>query len=372
MAEKVQRIANIINRVASPRLAEKWDNVGLLVGDYTADVEKVMVTLDVNQDVLESAIEQGVNMIISHHPMIFSKIKSIRADRPKGKMIIDAIKNDLNIFAAHTNLDIAEGGINDLLAQRLNLEKVEPLTINSSEDLFKLVVYIPAGHEEELRMAISEEGAGWIGKYSHCTFQTSGTGTFKPMEGTDPFIGRHGELEKVKEVRLETIVPASRLNKVIRTMVKVHPYEEVAYDIYPLKNSGKVYGLGRVGYLQEEKPYQDVIDMIKDKLELDSLRYMGDLGESIKKIAICSGSGADYIQNAAFKGADLYLTGDIKLHDAQLAESLGLSLIDAGHYGTEVICVPYLYTLLKDEIEEKSLDFEVIQYNKSTDPLKLY
>ena len=369
---KLKRVIRIINKYIPEKLASDWDNSGLQIGELEQKISKVLLTLDVNGDVLNESIRKKCQLIISHHPFIFNDISSINDANDDGKIMIKAVKNNIAIYSAHTNLDIVSTGLNDYLADKLLIEDREILKVTAEDEVLKLVVFIPESHLEEVRETILNTNAGHIGNYSHSSFLSSGRGTFKPLAGSDPYLGKENLQSNVKEYRLETILYRSDLKDVINNMLSVHPYEEVAYDIYPLKNSGKVYGLGRVGYLQEEKPYQDVIDMIKDKLELDSLRYMGDLGESIKKIAICSGSGADYIQNAAFKGADLYLTGDIKLHDAQLAESLGLSLIDAGHYGTEVICVPYLYNLLKDEIEEKSLDFEVIQYKKSTDPLKLY
>lgn len=372
MAEKVQRIVNIINKIASPRLAEKWDNVGLLVGDYGAKVDKVMVTLDVTEVVLDEAIEAGVQLIIAHHPMIYSEMKTIRTDQPIGRLVIKAIRNGINIFAAHTNLDIAAGGMNDLLAERIQITNRKPLAVTSSESLYKIAVYIPTGHEEQVRNALNEAGAGCAGNYSHSTFQSVGTGTFKPLEGADPFIGKVGELEKVKEVRLETIVSASNLNKAIRAMVKSHPYEEVAYDIYPLANQGEEMGLGRVGYLAEPMVYKDVIAMVKEALDLPYLRYLGDLDRSIRKIAILGGSGKSYIHKAAFQGADLYITGDISFHDAQLAESLGLALIDAGHYWTEKICIPYLSKVLAESIQADSLSVELIQSDIKTDPFELY
>lgn len=372
MAEKVQRIINLINQIAPPRLAEKWDNVGLLVGDYSAEVEKVMVTLDVTETVVDHAIQEGVKLIIAHHPIIFSEIKTIRADQPIGKILIKTISNGINIFAAHTNLDIAKGGINDLLANRLGLKQVEPLDISTSEQLYKLVVFIPGGYEENIRTALSTAGAGWIGNYSHCTFQTSGIGTFKPLEGTNPFMGRKGEVEKVKEVRLETIVPGDSLNRVIKTMIKSHPYEEVAYDIYPLNNQGEKFGIGRIGYLSESIQLGEVLKLVKEKFNLPYLRYSGDLKSTVRKIAVCGGSGADFIHKAAFKGCDLYITGDIKFHDAQLAENLRLKLIDAGHYWTEIVMVPYLYKILDEAIKKESLLIELMQSNILTDPMNLY
>lgn len=372
MAEKVQRIINIINQIAPPRLAEDWDNVGLIIGDYAAAVDKVMVSLDVTDAVLDEAIEQGVQLIISHHPMIFSDLKTIRNDHPTGRLILKAIRHGIHIFAAHTNLDIAKGGINDILADRLELTRVKPLTDVTTEALSKIVVFVPGGYEEDVRNALGDAGAGWIGNYSHCTFQTTGTGTFKPLAGTHPFIGHEGELEKVKEVRLETIVPASRLQRVIKAMLKAHPYEEVAYDIYPLNNAGEETGLGRIGYLTEPMPLHAVLAKVKQVLMLPHLSYIGDLERLISKVAIMGGSGGSYIKKAVFQGADLYLTSDIKFHDGQLAESLGLTVIDAGHYGTEVVVVPYLFNILQEEITRESLTVEVVQSTVKTDPMILY
>lgn len=372
MAEKVQRIVNIINQIASPRFAEGWDNVGLLVGDSAAEVQKVMVSLDVTEAVLDEAIANGADLIISHHPMIFSELKYIRADHPTGRLVIKAIRHGVHIFAAHTNLDIATGGINDLLAERIGLTEVKPLSVTSTEKLFKLAVFIPNGHEEAVRTAVSNAGAGWIGNYSHCTYQTTGIGTFTPLEGTNPFIGRQGELERVNEVRLETIVPQARLNRVIKALLKSHPYEEVAYDIYPLENQGEEFGIGRIGYLAEPVVFENVLQMLKQVLELPHCTYSGDLRRSIQKVAVCSGSGASYIKKAAFQGADLYITSDIKFHDAQLAESLGLALVDAGHYWTEVIMVPYLFQILQTAIAKESMSIELVQSTQKTDPMSLY
>lgn len=372
MAEKVQRIINIINQIAPPRLAEDWDNVGLIVGDYAASVEKLMVSLDVTEAVLDEAIQQGVQLIISHHPMIFSELKTIRQDHPTGRLIIKAIQHGIHIFAAHTNLDIAKGGINDILAQRMELTQVKPFVDVTSEALYKIVVFVPGGYEEEVRIALGDAGAGWIGNYSHCAFQTAGTGTFKPLAGTKPFIGHEGELEKVKELRVETIVPASRLQRVIKAMLKVHPYEEVAYDIYPLNNQGEETGLGRIGYLASPMPLREVLDKVKNVLDLPHVSYIGDLERPITKVALMGGSGGSYIKKAVFQGADLYLTSDIKFHDGQLAESLGLALIDAGHYGTEVVVVPYLFQVLQEEITRESLAVELVQSTVKTDPMHLY
>lgn len=372
MAEKVQRIINIINRIAPPGLAEEWDNVGLIVGDYAADVERVMVSLDATEAVLDEAVRQGVQLIISHHPMVFSAMKTIRNDHPTGKLIIKAIRHGIHIFAAHTNLDIADGGVNDILAGRLELTEIKPLADISAEALYKIVVFVPGGYEEDVRIAMGEAGAGWIGNYSHCTFQTTGTGTFKPLAGTKPFIGHAGELEKVKEVRLETVAPSSRLPRVIKAMLKVHPYEEVAYDIYPLHNQGTETGLGRIGYLPAPMPLEDLLAKVKQILDLPQVSYIGELHRMISKVAVLGGSGGSYIKKAAFQGADLFLTSDIKFHDGQLAESLGLALVDAGHFETEAVVLPYLVHVLQEEITRESLAVELVQSTVKTDPMRVY
>lgn len=345
-----QRIVQIVEKLAPKDLALDWDNPGLNIGDFSQKIEKILLTLTVTQEVAEYAAARGHDMIISHHPVFFKPLKSLRWDLPEGKIAYTAAKNDIAIYSAHTNLDIAVGGVNDVLAQKLSLKDVKPLKITKTEKLVKLVVFVPEGYDDIVRNAIGNVGAGFIGNYSCCTFNSTGIGTFKPEEGTKPFIGKKGNLEKVKEVRIETIVPEKILKKVVNVMIKAHPYEEVAYDIYPLKNEGEAMGIGRIGYLQEEMTLLKLSEFVKKRLSANHVRVVGNLVTSINKVALCGGAGADLVSAAAFKGADVLVTGDFKYHEALEAKDLGLCIIDAGHFPTEYVVLSKLADFIKQEL----------------------
>ncbi|MDN5330964.1 MAG: hypothetical protein PWP45_189 [Tepidanaerobacteraceae bacterium] len=366
----IQMVINLIEKLAPKKLSLEWDNVGLMVGAGSAKVKKILIVLTVTPGVVDYAVVNGVDLIISHHPVIFKPLNSIRQDLPVGKMIIEAIKHDIAIYSAHTNLDVAKGGINDLLAQKLELENVEVLEKTFEDSLKKIVVYVPKGYEDVVRDSMGNAGAGHIGNYSHCSFNVSGIGTFKPLEGSNPFLGQLGELEKVEEVRIETIAPASRVKKIINAMLKVHPYEEVAYDIYPVENEGCTFGLGRIGYLKTPVTLYELCTIIKQKLEVEFLRVVGEPRKKVSKIALCGGAGGSLISKAIFAGADVYITGDIKYHEAEEAKAAGIALIDAGHYSTEKIILNFLAEYLKKELQ--ALDNEVsIEVFDEGDPIKI-
>lgn len=355
-----------MEQLAPKKLAENWDNVGLQIGDPQADIDKILVSLDLTQEVLQEAINQKVNMIITHHPFIFKPLKSIRMDLSSGSIMKQLIQNDINYYVAHTNLDIAPNGLNDMLAERIDLQDTQVLVPTEQEQLLKIVVFVPKGYEDDIRNVMGGKGAGWIGNYSHCTFQTSGIGTFKPLENTNPFIGQIGKVERVEESRLETIVTRKNLSKTLNAIIKVHPYEEVAYDIYPLENQGKVYGLGRIGSYVEPIKYTDFVKKIKKNLKIKHLRVAGVKKESIQKVALCSGAGAEYMHRAAMLGADAYITGDLKYHEAQQAKALGILVADAGHFGTENIVMEGLKKYLDREFDQakRSVDVVMSKVNK--------
>ncbi|NLY44257.1 MAG: Nif3-like dinuclear metal center hexameric protein [Clostridiaceae bacterium] len=361
---KCKDIIQYLEELAPLNLAESWDNPGLMVGNEEQVVENVLVTLDVTPQVVKEAISKGIDLIISHHPMIFKAIKKINENDLLGSMIYGLIQNKISVYAAHTNLDIVKGGLNDLLASLLKLEEVEVLEELRRKKMKKIVVFVPVGYEDRVREAMAGAGAGWIGDYSDCTFMVQGIGTFKPLEGTNPFIGSKGQLEKVNEYRLETIVPEEKVNGVIKSMLQAHPYEEVAYDIYHLEVEGQPIGLGRIGKLREKVRFGDFVDNVKKVLNTDYIRYVGNEESYVSRVALCTGSGAEFIQISATKNADVYITGDIKYHDAQLAQQLGLNIIDAGHYETENIVVPFLVDYLKDAFASKGINIVPAEFNK--------
>lgn len=367
MSLKCQTIAGMMDKLAPRKLAQDWDNVGLIIGNQSKDVSKVLVALDATIDVVEEAINKKADMIITHHPVIFKPIKNIRTDSPLGHILVELIKHDIPLYVAHTNFDITNNGMNDILCNILGIYNEEVLEVTYTEGYKKIVVYVPQGYEEIVKNAMCNVGAGFIGNYSNCTFQTQGIGSFKPLEGANPFIGEIGKIEKTQEIRIETIVPQKILNKVINAMLKVHPYEEVAYDVYPVENGVIEYGLGRIGYIKGTT-LKELSEQVKSKLKVPNLRVVGDLKKTINKVAVCGGSGASLIPKAAFCGADVLITGDIGYHDAVDAKHLGLSLIDAGHFGTENIAVKFIAEYIIDEVQKQGWELEVIVSEEQKDP----
>lgn len=357
MSVTVGEIVNVLNTWAPLSLKESWDNPGLLIGNPDETVDKLLVTLDVMMDTVDYAIEQGVTMIVSHHPVIFDGLKSLRTDTYNGAMYQKLLTHHIAVYSAHTNLDSADGGVNDVLAGLLGLTDVEGLVPVSEDKLYKIAVYVPESHSDALRKALADSGAGYIGNYSDCSFTVKGEGRFKPHEGTNPFIGSVGKVETVAEERIETIVPESLLNQVLPAMVKAHPYEEPAYDIYPLKNAVHSFTMGRVGNWPTPEPAAAVLRKIKDILHRDALSYAGDTDVTVRRVALLGGGGAGFINLAKQAGADLYLTGDMKYHDAQEAFKQGI-VVDGGHFGTESPVVDDLCRRLIEASAEHHWDID--------------
>lgn len=358
----VKDIVAFMEDIAPSTLAESWDNTGLAVGDYGHIVKKVLVALDVVDSVVEEAIEIGADLILTHHPMLlFRKINSITKNDALGGRIYKLIENQIAALSAHTNLDVAKGGTNDILAEIIGLTNLKILEETYTEKLKKIVVYVPHSYLEVVREAMSNAGGGHIGGYSHCTFQTQGEGTFLPLKGASPYIGTEGVLEKAPEHRLETIAPETKVRGIIEAVRAVHPYEEMAYDIYPVEQKGKVEGIGRIGDLQQPICFSDFAQLLKERLKLDHLiRLVGDPNQKIQRVGLCTGSGVEYMVAAKKQGADLYLTGDLKFHEAQKALEMGLCVGDITHYASEVIIVPILQKALQQEADRKGWELEVV------------
>lgn len=352
---------------APKSLAYDWDNVGMQVGTKEDETKGVLVTLDVTEEVVDEAIMKGANVIIAHHPMIFRPLKNIDYESVKGRLIKKIIKHDLTVYASHTNLDVAQGGVNDLLSDALELSDVQPLIPTYTESLVKLVVFTPRDYVTQVVDALSNAGAGHIGNYSHCTFQSPGEGTFKPLEGTNPFIGQQGELEHVDEVKVETIVEESNLSEVIDQMSEAHPYEEVAYDIISLKNKGETLGIGRIGNLAKTMSLEALLNMVKDKYEVEHLRYVGDLEKPVKRVAVLGGSGEKFIDAAMKAKADVYITGDMTFHPAQDAANEGLAIVDPGHYIEKI-----MKEATKRYLKEEYPQLKVYTSQVKTEPFQFF
>lgn len=366
MSIKIGEIAEYLESISPSYLAEDYDNVGLLIGSRESAVKRVMFCLDVSSKVVDEAVNKKVDLIISHHPMIFKGIKRINEDDPKGRNIYKLIRNNIAVYSAHTNLDSAEGGLNDYLGQLLGLCEIENLKSHRSEKLYKLVVYVPEESVDIVRNSISRAGAGWIGNYSDCSFMTKGTGTFKPLEGTNPYSGVVGSLSMVDEYRLETVVPEKNLKRVIAEMKESHPYEEVAYDVYLLNMPYKEYGFGKVGHLKTPLKLDEFIKVVKEKLEVSNVRVIGTTSDSIRRVAVFSGSFDESLISLAKAKADILVTGDIKYHTAFDFVEMGMCVIDAGHYGTEKIVV----SLLSGIISNRFPELETVSNTVETDPFK--
>jgi dinuclear metal center YbgI/SA1388 family protein len=366
----IGRIAAYIEELAPPAWAESWDNVGLQVGDPARPAGRVLVALELTGGVVEEAIAARASLIVVHHPTIFKPWKALRFDSPQGRRVERLIQAGIGLYAAHTNLDQARGGTNDTLAAAAGLTEHEVLFKVGEEKYVKLAVFVPKGHEDAVRDALAKAGAGHIGNYSHCTFQAPGTGTFLPLAGTNPFIGEQGRLEYAEELRLETIIPESGVRKAVQAMLGAHPYEEVAYDLYPLANPGPERGHGRIGRLPQATTLGQLVAHMKAALHLQGARVVGDLTRNIATIAVGAGSGGMLIPHAARRGADVLITGDVDYHDAQDAADAGLAVIDVGHYYSEVIVVPPLAAYLRQKLAADGAGAEVIEAQAGRDPFQ--
>jgi len=326
-----------------------------------------MVALDASPASVDAAISQRCNLLLTHHPLIFKPLKKLSSADPDGSLLFRAIRNDLAIVALHTNYDIAGGGVNDLLAERLGLPSAEPLQITGSEELVKLCVFVPLGHEEQVMEALFRF-SGFIGNYADCSFRVAGTGTFRPLDGATPFIGEKGKRASVEENRVEILLRTADLEAAVAALKKVHPYEEPAFDLYPLVNRGASRGLGRVGELAAETTLGEFAQEIKQRLGASGLRYVGDPARKIRRVALCGGSGASLLRDAYFRGADVLVTGDIKYHEARDAEGLGMALVDAGHFATERLMVQGLADRMTREMERLRYAVDTIPFAGEEDP----
>ncbi|HJV30773.1 MAG TPA: Nif3-like dinuclear metal center hexameric protein [Bacillales bacterium] len=361
-------IIQLFEQFSPKGLAMEGDKIGLQIGRLNKKIDRIMIALDVLENVIDEAIEKNVQLIIAHHPFIYRPLQKIDTDTVQGRMVEKLLKHEIAVYAAHTNLDIAKGGVNDLLAEALGLENHEVLVPTYETSLKKIVVFVPAENAEEIRDAMGKAGAGFIGNYSYCSFSAPGMGRFLPGDQAQPYIGQSGKLESVEEVRVETIVPELLLKKTITAMLKAHPYEEVAYDIYPVENKGELLGLGRIGTIPE-MTLGEFAEKVKAALEVDRVRVVGDVHSKVKKVAVLGGDGNKYYTQAKFKGADVYVTGDIYYHTAHDAMMLGLNMIDPGH-NVEKVMKKGLVAVLGKLCAEAGYDVEIFPSELNTDPFR--
>lgn len=369
MFAKGQTVIQYMEQLAPRHLAVPDDRIGLQLGSLQKEIRQVLIALDVNDEVVEEAIGMGADLIIAHHAIIFRPLKALNTDQAAGKMYEKLIKNDIAVYISHTNLDTAEGGMNDWMAEALGIESSGTLEDVHTDQMFKLVVFVPKTHHQQVLDAVLGAGAGHIGHYSHCSFNIEGVGTFVPQEGTHPFVGQQGQLERAEEVRLETIVSAAIRGKVVQAMLKAHPYEEVAYDLYPMDLKGHTFGLGRIGKLKHACTLREFVNIVKKGLQVSHVRVVGDLDRELKKAAVLGGSGSRYVHKALFKGADVIVTGDIDYHTAHDALMGGIAIIDPGH-NAEKIMKERTADWLQAKLEESRYETKVQASAVLTEPFR--
>ncbi|MBN1416799.1 MAG: Nif3-like dinuclear metal center hexameric protein [Bacteroidales bacterium] len=363
---KLSVIVSAIEEFAPPAYQEQYDNTGLVSGNPDDEIRSAILTLDITDEVLHEAIAEKADLIISHHPLIFTPLKSITGKTNAEMVLIKAIRHNIALYCAHTNLDNVYAGVNRKLAEKLGILNPHILAPVSGE-LRKLVTFVPLDHADRVRTALFNAGAGHIGNYDQCSYNLEGMGSFRGSEETTPFVGETGNLHFEKEVRIETIFPKAIQSSVIASLLASHPYEEAAYDIYRLENEFPMLGAGMIGDLDSPMKIPDFLGHIKKNLACSVIRYSGIAAGNVKTIACCGGSGSFLIPKAIAAGADAFITGDIKYHQF-LDSASRILLIDAGHFETEQYTKEIFYELLI-----KKFPTFAIRFSKTiTNPIKYF
>ena len=359
----VQDILSELESVAPLAYQESYDNAGLLVGNRTDEVAKVLITLDVTEDVVREAIVCGANLIVAHHPLIFRPLKSINNATEIGRCVTLAVKNNIAIYACHTNIDSVANGVNAKICDKIGLQNKKILSPRAN-CLTKLVTYVPKQHTETVLNALFSAGAGCIGNYDKCSFSSDGVGTFRANEHAHPFVGEKNELHHENETRIEVVFPNEKTNAVVANLLENHPYEEVAYDLFPIKNTFPLVGDGMVGDLPTPEKTTDFLDRIKKIFGCGIIRHTKIIKDTIEKVAVCGGSGSFLIQDAIRSKADIFITADVKYHDFFSAENK-IVLADIGHYESE----QYTKELFYDLLMKKNYNFAVQISKVNTNPI---
>jgi dinuclear metal center YbgI/SA1388 family protein len=358
---KLTELCSYLDTAVPLSFQEGYDNSGLQIGQHEKEISSALIALEVTEQVLGEAIQKGCDIIITHHPLIFTGIKRISGSSHLDRILVKAIKNDIAVYSSHTNLDMVSNGVSKKMAQKLGLKKVKVLRTLKNK-LLKLVTFVPEDHLERVREAVFNAGAGIIGNYDRCSFVVSGAGSYRAGDGTNPFAGEKGKMHFEKEVRFETILYAHLKDRVVEALLETHPYEEVAYDIYSLVNDNVDVGLGCIGDLPEPVNGNDFLSMVSTVFGAYGIRYSRLPGTPIEKIAVCGGSGSSLLDDAVSCRADAFVTGDIKYHTFCDAENQIL-LIDCGHYETEKFSAEILYELIIKKFPTFAVRFSEINTN---------
>lgn len=362
---KIKEVISYLEELAPVAFQEDYDNSGLIVGDSNDLVTAALVTLDVTEEVVDEAIAKGANLIVAHHPIVFRGLKKLNGKNYVERTVIKAIKNDIAIYAIHTNLDNVENGVNYKIAEKLNLKDLRILS-SKKHTLLKLDVFVPVAYVGDLLAALHQAGAGDIGNYSDCSFKSSGMGSFRPGKEANPHTGQRGALEEVEELKVEVILPVHLKNRVLDAMRSAHPYEEVAYYLYQIENLNQSVGAGVVGFLREDMTQDEFLKHLKTSMNLNVIKFTA-VSKNIKKVAVCGGSGSFLLHQAKAKGADAFVTADFKYHEFFDSEKTIL-IADIGHFESEI----FTKELLKDLISNKFTNFATYFSEVNTNPVNYY
>jgi dinuclear metal center YbgI/SA1388 family protein len=365
---KIKDVTEQIEKIVPLKLAQDWDNVGLLIGDVRKNVKRILLTIDITGEVVAEAKKLKTDLIVSYHPVIWDGLKKVTTEGPSST-VHELIRCGIAVFSIHTALDVVTGGVNDGLAEIIGIRDGKPIgdyVVHPGEDNYKLVVFVPAESLAEVSNAVFAAGAGAIGNYRDCSFSADGTGTFLPTEGAKPAIGKKGQLEKVFEIRFETIVPADKLDNVVAAMKKAHPYETPAFDIVKLYNSRNKFGLGRIGKLAKPLRIEQIIDRIKAHTGAEACGLVGKEKRLVKTAAVCAGSCGGIINLVIASKAELYLTGELKHHQALAAQEAGLTCICLSHTVSERFILKKLAKQLQKQLNSVTISIS----NKDADPFK--
>jgi len=358
---KIKNITSFFENLAPLRLQESYDNAGLIVGDFNADIDSVLVTLDVTEEVVEEAIQLKAGLIVAHHPIVFSGLKKITGKNYVERTLLKAIKNDIAIYAAHTNLDSVEGGVNSKICEKIGLKDCKILQPSGGQ-LKKLVTFIPTEHADKVRKVVFAAGAGNIGNYDSCGFNAKGEGTFRSNENANPFVGEKGKIHEEKEIRFETIFPSYMQGKVISALLNAHPYEEVAYDIYSLENKYEKVGMGMIGTLQEEINETEFLQHLKSTFNTGIIKHTALTNKTVKRVAVCGGSGSFLLNQAIAANADFFVSGDFKYHQFFDAENK-IVVADIGHFESEQFTKELFYELLTKNFPKFAVHLSEVNTN---------
>lgn len=345
-------LCQFLDTFAPSSLAADWDNVGLLLGDPKETVRAALTCLTITPEVVAEAVESGVQLIVTHHPVLFRGTKNLSTNHPEGRLLWPLARAGVAVYSPHTAFDDTRDGINDSLARALNLTEVEPLRKKDGPKQAKIVVFTPESDLAKVSDAMFAAGAGVIGQYHECSFRLPGTGTFFGSDATNPTVGQKGRREEAPELRLEVVCPEGIVEKVVRAMRQAHSYEEPAFDVYPLRPMATSMGSGRIGKLSQPRSLVELARDVKAKLKSSGVQIIGNPEGSIQRIAIACGAAGEYLSDAARAKADVFLTGEMRFHDYLTARSRGVSLLLPGHYATERPAVEELAGRLQQQFPE--------------------